>query len=479
MSRVAITRPRVFISSTIADLRDIRSALRFWLEQSGYDVQLSEYNDFDRRQENDAWEACFGNVSTCDYYVLLIGNRRGSWYNEGEHLTVTRQEFRVASQASLSRPLGLFIFIREEVEIAVRQWEEDGRPNSGSPFVDDPAFTSEFIAEVAAPPAADRGARWRYNFADFRDIVDALRTTLRLDTDIDRRLLRENILGEVLYNLSLLVTKTKRGNIFPHHKWTATERKEVTIRKEDIGQQIWLASKLIGRLGLIPLGHPGRALRRDAIAEGLRRGLFLSIDSQTGEITETEAHKELRALHDDIVSLVKCGESHLQDSVNTEFLLLALEANRGRLGSGTDVDADKLTMLLALHDTEEDVFKGVSRFAQWLLGAAESPSIIRNPRSPIEGASEAIEAERVTSAELKWALAKGIQPFGPYVTPESKELALRGVDSAVEQLRAIFPPSTSDEELADIAREVFESLIVEAFPGEDANLCPPGEAGSD
>ncbi len=54
-----ITRPRVFVSSTIRDLEDLRDALKFWLEEMGFEVQMSEHNDFERRPEVTTFEACF------------------------------------------------------------------------------------------------------------------------------------------------------------------------------------------------------------------------------------------------------------------------------------------------------------------------------------------------------------------------------------------------------------------------------------
>ena len=34
--------PRVFISSTVTDLADVRSATKYWLEESGFEVLTSE-----------------------------------------------------------------------------------------------------------------------------------------------------------------------------------------------------------------------------------------------------------------------------------------------------------------------------------------------------------------------------------------------------------------------------------------------------
>ena len=39
-------KPKIFISSTIYDFQDLRSALKYWLDENGFETQLSEYNDF-------------------------------------------------------------------------------------------------------------------------------------------------------------------------------------------------------------------------------------------------------------------------------------------------------------------------------------------------------------------------------------------------------------------------------------------------
>jgi hypothetical protein len=44
----------VFVSSTIDDFSDLRSALKVWLEEFGLTVYLSEFNDVGRRPEHDS-----------------------------------------------------------------------------------------------------------------------------------------------------------------------------------------------------------------------------------------------------------------------------------------------------------------------------------------------------------------------------------------------------------------------------------------
>ena len=41
-----MNKPKIFISSTIYDFQDLRSALKYWFKEYGYEARLSEYNDF-------------------------------------------------------------------------------------------------------------------------------------------------------------------------------------------------------------------------------------------------------------------------------------------------------------------------------------------------------------------------------------------------------------------------------------------------
>ena len=43
-----MNQPTVFVSSTIYDFADMRSALKYWLGEMGFRALLSEYNDFQK-----------------------------------------------------------------------------------------------------------------------------------------------------------------------------------------------------------------------------------------------------------------------------------------------------------------------------------------------------------------------------------------------------------------------------------------------
>lgn len=118
-----VGRPRVFVSSTIYDFRDLRSALKWWLEQMGCDVRMSEFTDFNRPPEQGALNSCFAAIQDSHFYVLMIGGRRGSWFDQDNLVSITRQEFRVAAELARDGKLVPVVFVRKEVITALRDWQ--------------------------------------------------------------------------------------------------------------------------------------------------------------------------------------------------------------------------------------------------------------------------------------------------------------------------------------------------------------------
>jgi hypothetical protein len=63
--------PTFFLSSTIYDFRDLRSAVKFYLEELGCRVLASEYNDFLKPLDRHSYEACLKAIEQTDYFVLV------------------------------------------------------------------------------------------------------------------------------------------------------------------------------------------------------------------------------------------------------------------------------------------------------------------------------------------------------------------------------------------------------------------------
>ena len=91
-----MSRPIAFVSSTIRDFSDLRSALKFWLEEMGYEVLMSEHNDFEKKLTKDSYTACLESIDIADYFILLIGARSGGWFDKKQKVTITQAEYRRA-----------------------------------------------------------------------------------------------------------------------------------------------------------------------------------------------------------------------------------------------------------------------------------------------------------------------------------------------------------------------------------------------
>lgn len=229
-------RPTVFVSSTIYDFSDLRSALKFWLSEMGFNAQLSEYNDFYKNLNVNSYEACLQSVSECDYFVLLIGTRRGGMY-PGENISITRKEYRVAYElAKAGKIKKLIIFIRQNI------WDvkedrrslhqllqnvtvlENDKPintsaieNYNSSILRDAEHILGFVNEVTRKEDARKGnmpnMNWVHTFNSFDDIICTLKVELRVTSNLSTQVAEQNLKMALAYTLQKIAYKTESGAI--------------------------------------------------------------------------------------------------------------------------------------------------------------------------------------------------------------------------------------------------------------------------
>jgi Domain of unknown function (DUF4062) len=91
---------RVYVSSTISDLRAERQAVMDWLVAAQHQVVHSYRPDSDTVRDS-----CLADVDTCDLYVLIAGHRYGFQPSDDnpEALSITQLEFRRAGQSGKPR----------------------------------------------------------------------------------------------------------------------------------------------------------------------------------------------------------------------------------------------------------------------------------------------------------------------------------------------------------------------------------------
>jgi len=407
-----VARPRVFISSTIYDFADLRDALKFWLEEMGFDVQLSERTDFERPPEANAFEACFQSIRQSDYYILLVGKRRGSWYNEASRVSVTRQEYRCALESfeSSAKPR-IVAAARADVLTVLGERQALGSPE-GPSTLEDWQFTSEFIREVRreeeVAAAVETGeaypaGNWLSSFRDFRELVGVLRSTLAIAGPLPRVALLEAVRHECEQNLRVLLSKNKDQPSYQHW-WLNRVRKEVALTPDDLkglGKTVSLTREQIQQVvGFFMGGLPSPdQFVRAALDEAVTSGLLLDYDPTTqrfGRSPILSAVYRLRA-ELDLYSRRRSFQDKLLADVGKAWAL----AKGAR--STTHIPAMTLFTLYALHDTIQNICRLLMGILRSMYGHTDRVEAQLRPLSPIPEFVEGIRQETVTEEQLeKW-----------------------------------------------------------------------------
>lgn len=192
-------RPTFFLSSTIFDFRDLRSALKFFLERQGCRVLASEYNDFTKPLDLHSYEACLSTIEQADYFILLLGSRVGGWYDKSSRISITQQEYRRAYELHTQGRLKLLSFVRADVwsfkedlkslEMHLKAMDDLNREKAAevlafpNKFANDADFIFRFVEEVSrnkeTSVAIDGNrmlptANWLHVFNNFADLFDVI-----------------------------------------------------------------------------------------------------------------------------------------------------------------------------------------------------------------------------------------------------------------------------------------------------------------
>ena len=144
--------PRVFLSSTCYDLKELRSQIREFIIDSGYEAVLSEYGDIFFEYNTHPQDSCFSEVKKCQMFVLVIGNTYGShYYNQdlARPTSVTMKEFETALKEDIPKHIFINRFVEYDYQNYNRAWTKKLRQlNSdgllGKDQVDGEKYRDEF-----------------------------------------------------------------------------------------------------------------------------------------------------------------------------------------------------------------------------------------------------------------------------------------------------------------------------------------------
>lgn len=385
--------PTVFISSTIEDLTDLRSAVRFFLEQYGFEVWTSESADFPHDLDDETRQAALRPIEDADYYVLIVGNRTGTLTDGG--ISVTRAEFRRAREIhrESGRPQ-LVLLVRDGVLDAVRRADSNGPAEA-----DDWPHVIDFVEEIRT--AEDpRDANWVHPFRSFLEVATVLRTALRLSGPLRRLALEANLVEELGSNAEHLLARLRDlvvpvGELLMPHVVPPPTDEEVHLDRHQTAS-IWGF-----RFSL-----PGpNALATVALTDAISSGEFLEFDPINGRMATSNIQAAMLRLrqriarYETLLSMLSSGPYARELATLTGH----------RVADVVPVSADLRTVLYGIRDEVDNVAnltRALFRSLSGVDGALVVPPL--NPPTPLAAEAERIEASSVTRRDaLEWALGEG------------------------------------------------------------------------
>lgn len=372
-------KPKIFVSSTIIDFEDLRGSLKYYLEELEFEVQMSEYPNFKIDTDKSNFEICLQNLKSCQYFILLIGYRRGGWYEE-DKVSITHKEYLAAkSLIEDGHPLRIITFVRKSLWLLKKDREalinhiskkseelSEIVSNTGSSVIDDPQYIFKFISQVSKGIKFSENSSpvdsWIFDFDNFKDIIIALRHTFNIAENLQTKRIKKLLLQELKYNYNKFLVpaenrdKTQKNNVEQESFLNYYERhlKDRLYDKEGdlkfIDKPTIIAGSEIGFLFLYSFIFPVQVMMRDlktkVIEKVVLEGTLLdykieSDDYDTNLITHSlekiiewiESYKQMmnvdlyKSFTDEINKLAHDGSAHLPSvelSVTASSIISAL-----------------------------------------------------------------------------------------------------------------------------------------------------------
>jgi len=142
-----MARPRVFISSTFYDLRQVRTDLERFVSQLGYDPVLHERGRVPYGSKKELEEYCYREIDLCDILVSIIGGRYGTGSQQSPY-SISQTELKRA----VERGKSVFIFVERSVYAEYQTYLKNKKTKGVVYNFVDNVVIYEFIEEVEALP---------------------------------------------------------------------------------------------------------------------------------------------------------------------------------------------------------------------------------------------------------------------------------------------------------------------------------------
>lgn len=137
--------PRVFISSTYYDLKQVRNNIGDFIKGLGYEPIMHEKSGVAYTQSTPLENDCYNELSTCDIVICILGNHFGSKSSEND-LSITMNELETA----IKHKKKIYVFISNDVFIENRTYEINKDNGTFKSAYTDDIKIHEFICSLNA-----------------------------------------------------------------------------------------------------------------------------------------------------------------------------------------------------------------------------------------------------------------------------------------------------------------------------------------
>ncbi|WP_440980773.1 DUF4062 domain-containing protein [Shinella sumterensis] len=330
-------RPTFFISSTVYDFGDLRSALKDYLELRGCRVLASEFTDFTRPLDSHSYEACLKTIEQADLFVLLIGRRVGGWYDQPNQISITRAEFQHAYRLAQEGRIRILCFVRSDVwdhrqsvrdlasalksdpELSDRQREK--LANHPTAAMDNATAIISFIEEVAKnneTALAVKGlgaapiANWIWPFSTFSQIRHAIDPLVLHGLPVADAAGRKALEEQLYVLLQKVVPVTSNGLGNPVNA-VLNLRKILDVRGSDLTRTVKVAGEIWSLLVYLLLQSSNAQPDASPIAAHLGSGLLLAYDPIKGTFDQTAEYDLLVRVIEQANFLQKSAKIDMQE----------------------------------------------------------------------------------------------------------------------------------------------------------------------
>lgn len=165
---------RVFLSSTVYDLIDVRAELGCQLREIGITPVLSDdkLSDFRIQPDANSIETCLTNVASCDEIVVILDRRYGPRLGDFgfDNVSATHLEYRRAIECRL--PIHFFVRDRLDADYAV--WKRNGRSDAiAFAWVANKDMGLFELIDEHSMLTDDKKSNWYFTFSSSVDLKDA------------------------------------------------------------------------------------------------------------------------------------------------------------------------------------------------------------------------------------------------------------------------------------------------------------------